>query len=204
MIRILGRISSINVRKVLWTLGEIGLPYQREDWGGPFASTRTPEFLALNPNGQIPVLIDDQGAFWESNAICRYLASRHRRELLPEDPRKRALVEQWMDWQATDFNYSWRYAFHALVRKTPGFTDPAEIEASLKNWSAKIAILEAQLTDEFITGPDFTVADIVVGLGINRWVMTPGTKGEFPAVRAYWQRLADRPAALAHAGFDEP
>jgi len=202
MIRVLGRVSSVNVRKVLWTLGEIGLSYQREDWGRGYASSSSPEFLALNPNGQIPVLIDDQGTLWESNAICRYLANRHHLQLLPVDPRKRALVEQWMDWQATDFNYSWRYAFHALSRKSPGYDDPAQIEASLKAWTDKIAILETQLKDVYLTGPDFTLADIVVGLGVNRWVKTPGTKGDFPAVRAYWQRLSDRPAARAHAGFD--
>ncbi len=86
MLRLLGRTSSMNVRKVLWTLDELGLAYEREDWGMGFASTGSPEFLALNPNGLVPVLIDGQGPLWESNAICRYLAAREG-ALLPAAPR---------------------------------------------------------------------------------------------------------------------
>ncbi len=97
-LRVLGRQSSINVRKVLWTCEEIGIDYVQEDWGTGFASTSTPEFLALNPNGLVPVIDSDDGILWESNTICRYLASRYGRDdLLPPSPWKRALVERWMD-----------------------------------------------------------------------------------------------------------
>ena len=89
-LRIFGKASSINVRKVLWTCAEIGLPWRLEPFGSGFASTRTPEFLALNPNGLVPVIEDDEGVLWESNSICRYLAARHGREdLLPAAPRAR-------------------------------------------------------------------------------------------------------------------
>ena len=81
--KVLGRTSSINVRKVLWTLDELDLAYEREDWGAGFASTKDPTFLALNPNALVPVLIDEHGALWESNAICRYLATGT--PLLPQD-----------------------------------------------------------------------------------------------------------------------
>ena len=112
MLRILGRASSINVRKVLWTCREIGLDYRREDFGTGFAPTNTPQFLAMNPNGQVPVIEDEAGVLWESNTICRYLAAKHARtDLLSADPRERAGVEQWMDWGATDLNSAWRYAF---------------------------------------------------------------------------------------------
>jgi glutathione S-transferase len=205
MLKILGRISSINVRKVTWACGEIGIPYEREDWGAGFKSAQSPEFLALNPNGLIPVVIDENGPLWESNAICRYLAAKHRRtDLLPEDPHRRAVVDQWMDWQATEFNYSWRYAVMALVRKHPDYKDEDQIEASLKAWRDKIAVIEGQIKAPFLTGDSFTIADIVVGLSINRWLKTPRTHGEFPEVRAYVERLMQRPAALAHAGFDLP
>jgi glutathione S-transferase len=91
MLKILGRTSSLNVRKVLWTCDELGLAYEREDWGTGFASTKSPEFLALNPNGLVPVLIDEQGALYESNTICRYLAARFGHgHLLPVEPRPRA------------------------------------------------------------------------------------------------------------------
>jgi glutathione S-transferase len=207
MLRILGRISSINVRKVVWSCGEIGLDYRREDWGAGFASPKSPDFLALNPNGMIPVLVDEGGALWESNVICRYLAAKHdRHDLLPEDPRGRAVVEQWMDWQAGDFNASWRYAFMALVRRHPDFGDAAAIRRSLDEWNGKIAILEDRLaaTGAYLAGDAFTLADIVVALSVNRWLKTPGTGGDFPAVRAYHRLLGQRPACLAHAGMEHP
>ena len=120
MLRILGRASSINVRKVLWTCREIGIDYRREDYGTGFAPTNTPQFLAMNPNGQVPVIEDEEGVLWESNTICRYLAAKHgRTDLLPATARERARVEQWMDWGATDLNMSWRYAFIALIWRDP-------------------------------------------------------------------------------------
>jgi len=83
MLRVLGRASSINVRKVLWTCREIGLSYDREDWGSGFRPTAVPEFLAMNPNGLVPVIEDEEGILWESNTICRYLASKHGRTDCP-------------------------------------------------------------------------------------------------------------------------
>ncbi len=100
MLQVLGRSSSINVRKVLWTCDELALPFAREDWGLGFRSTQAPEFLAKNPNALVPVIVDDGFVLWESNTVCRYLAARHGRDdLLPTEPQARARVEQWMDWQ---------------------------------------------------------------------------------------------------------
>ena len=99
MLKILGKSSSINVRKVLWLCAELDLAYNHEQWGAGFRSTQVPEFIALNPNATVPVIVDDGFVLWESNAICRYLASEHQRaDLLPDEPQARALVEQWMDW----------------------------------------------------------------------------------------------------------
>ena len=112
MLKLLGRSSSINVRKVLWTLAELRVDYTHEEWGTELLSLQSPTFLALNPNAMVPVLQHDGLTLWESNAICRYLASRFERpDLLPTNVAKRARVEQWMDWQATELNSSWRYAF---------------------------------------------------------------------------------------------
>ena len=95
MLRVLGKASSINVRKVLWTCQELGLTLEREDWGSGFRSTQEPAFLALNPNGLVPVLIDGERVLWESNTICRYLVGREgRRDLLPQEPGARAAVAE--------------------------------------------------------------------------------------------------------------
>lgn len=200
-LRILGRASSINVRKVLWTCAEIGLPFVREDWGTGFTPTSSPAFLALNPNGLIPVIEDENGVLWESNTICRYLAARHGRvDLLPAEPYARALVERWMDWQATELNPSWRTPFMALIRRDPAFSDPAQLAAGTALWNARMTLLDRQLaaTGAYVAGPVFTLADVVIGLSVTRWLLTPIERADLPAVQAYHQRLLERPGYIDH------
>ena len=196
MLKILGRPDSINVRKVLWTCVEMDLRYEHEAYGGTTRPTNTPEFLALNPNALVPVIVDDSYVLWESNAICRYLATREaRHDLLPQDAAARGLIEQWMDWQATELNTAWRYAFMALVRKSAAHTDPVSITASVESWNRVMRILDAQLarTGAFVAGATFTLADIVIGLATHRWLATPIARPEFPALAAYYARLCERP-----------
>ena len=205
MLQVLGRSSSINVRKVLWTCDELGLPFAREDWGMGFASTQAPEFLALNPNALVPVIKDGGFVLWESNTICRYLAAREgRTDLLPGEPQARALVEQWIDWQAGQLNNAWRYAFLALSRKSPAHTDAAAINASVHDWNRQMRLFEAQLvkTGAYAVGPSFTLADICLGLAVHRWLKTPITRPDLPAVAAYVERLRQRPAYGVHAPSD--
>ena len=207
MLKILGKSSSINVRKVLWLCVELDLSYDLEEWGSGFRSTLVPEFLALNPNAMVPVICDGDFVLWESNAICRYLASVHNRaDLLPEEPPARAIVEQWMDWQATELNNAWRYAFMGLVRNSPEHTNIAAIRASAENWNRRMAILEMQLskTGSFVAGSTFTLADIVIGLSINRWFMTPIDHPVFPAVAEYYERLSERPGFRLHGRNGTP
>ena len=195
--RLLGRLSSINVRKVAWTCDETGLSCQQEDWGTGFRSTHDAEFLALNPLGLVPVLVDGDVVLRESNTICRYLAGKAGRgDLLPVDPARRGAVEQWMDWQATDLNASWNYAFLALVRKNPAYTDAVQTAASLAEWDRLMGLLERHLAKggSYMVGDDFTVADIVIGLATHRWRSTPHDHPDLPAVAAYYDRLCQRPA----------
>ena len=192
MLRILGKASSINVRKVLWTCEEIGLPYERQDEG--------PE-LARNPNGLVPVIVDGDFVLWESNSIIRYLAGKWAAHaLLPAEPRARAEIDRWIDWQASEFNSAWRYAFSAIVRRDPAFTDLLQIERSKQAWTSVLAILDGQLsgTGAYVAGATFTLADIPIGLSVNRWFMTPMERPDFPAVSAYYERLSNRPAFLKH------
>ncbi|MGY8626260.1 glutathione S-transferase family protein [Chromobacterium violaceum] len=201
MLRILGRSSSINVRKVLWTCHEIGLDYEREDWGRGVRPVSDPAFLALNPFAMIPALVDGDVALSESNAICRYLAAKHgRRDLLPADPAGRAQVERWMDWQIADLNPAWSYAFHALSRNSPDHRDPARIADSVAAWNKQMAVLESQLGEAWLLGEDFTLADIALGVSVQRWLLTPFDKPALPKAEAYFERLRRRPAYLAHGG----
>lgn len=199
--RLLGRLSSINVRKAAWTCEEAGLDFTREDWGAGFRSTQDPELLALNPFGLIPILIDGETVVRESNTICRYIAGRAKRDdLLPADPARRAQIEQWMDWQATDFNNSWNYAFLALVRKNPAYADPVQTAKSLAEWDRLVGLLDHHLAAKgpYIAGKDFSLADIVIGLSIHRWRSTPHDLPDFPAVAAYYDRLCERDAFVKY------
>mgnify|MGYP000520595529 CR=1 FL=1 len=209
-LKILGKAASINVRKVLWTCAELGLAFEREDWGSGFRSTQDPAFLALNPNGLVPVLVDGDAVLRESNTICRYLAARAGRiDLLPPEPAARARVEQWMDWQATELNNAWRYAFMALVRNSPQHTDPAAITASVAGWHRHVAMLEQQLArgGPFVCGATFTLADVVLGLSINRWRSTPlPDRTAMPEVTAWFEIAATRQTRgrwSLGAGFSE-
>ncbi|MBL8341255.1 MAG: glutathione S-transferase family protein [Rubrivivax sp.] len=207
MLKVLGRATSINVRKVLWLCEELGLPLEREDWGTPERPTSDAAFLAINPHGLVPVIRDGEFVLRESNTICRYLAAAHgRTDLLPADPRGRAGVEQWMDWQATELNNAWRPAFMGLVRRHPAWQDAAAIAAGIEAWNAQMRLLDAQLarTGAWVTGGTFTLADIVLGLAINRWRLTPFDKPVLAAVQACEQRLAPRPGWRLHGANGMP
>ena len=207
MLKILGKPTSINVRKVLWLCEELALPCELETWGAGFRDPDTPEFRALNPNALVPVVIDGDAVLWESNTICRYLAGKHgRTDLLPTEPLARARIEQWMDWQGGDLNNAWRYAYMNLVRHSPAHPDAQAVAASAASWNRHMAILERQLEKAggFVAGPVFTLADIGLGLSVNRWLMTPIERPALPHVQAYYERLATRPAFRRHGCNGHP
>jgi glutathione S-transferase len=198
-LRVLGRKTSINVRKVLWTCAELDLPFEHLE--------SDPHLLAQNPNAMVPVIDDDGFVMWESNAICRYLAGKQPRgTLLPVEPTARARVEQWMDWQATELNSAWRYGFLALVRRSPKFQDPATISESIEAWNRHMRILDEHFVrgGQFITGEFFTLADVGLGLATHRWLLSPIERPHLDALHGYYQRLSVRPAFRAHVDPEVP
>lgn len=201
MLKILGKSSSINVRKVLWTCAEIGIPCELEEWGSGHRATDTPDFLALNPNGMVPVIQDQGATLWESNTICRYLSSKHQRfDLLPSAAMPRAQIEKWMDWQATELNNSWRYAFMGLVRHSAAHRDPEALATGIAQWNHHMGILNQQLlsTGAYVAGASFTLADIVLGLSVHRWIAAPIKHPPLPAVQDYYARLSERTGFMLH------
>lgn len=205
MLKILGRVTSINVRKVLWALDELGLDFSREDWGLPLRDPKVPEFLALNPNGQVPVLVENGFVLWESNAILIYLAEREG-QLLPRQLEARAQALQWLIWQTSELNPPWGYAVNALIRKTPGYDDPAKIADSMTRWGAKMDLLEAQLAKSetgFVAG-EFSIADIALGLSVHRWMSIAADKPVLTAVAEYYERLKGREAGARWMGKETP
>lgn len=207
MLRILGKASSINVRKVLWTCAELQIPFEREDWGSGFRSTHDAQFLALNPCAMVPVIQDGDFTLWESNTIIRYLVSRYDgSHLYPTDAQTRARIDQWIDWQASELNRSWSYAFLSLVRQSPEHQDSAALAVGIEQWSKNMAILDRQLekTGAYVSGEQFSLADIPIGLSVNRWFETPLAHPDFAAVKAYYDRLNLRPGYVLHGRNGTP
>ena len=207
MLTIYGRDSSINVRKVLWACSELDIAFERQDWGIGFRPTSEPSFVAMNPNAMVPVIDDDGFVLWESNSILRYLAGQYGDgALYPQALRLRARIDQWIDWQASDLNRSWSYAFMSLVRHSPAHQDPQALAAGCADWARYMHILDRQLasTGAYVAGSQFTLADIPVGLSVNRWFETPFEHPHLPAVRDYYERLSERPAYHLHGRNGTP
>ncbi len=197
MLRIWGRLSSVNVQKVVWCCDELGVAYERSDAGGAFGVVNTPEYLAMNPNGLVPVIDDDGFILYESNAVVRYLAAKHGEGTLwPREPRARADVDRWMEWQSTGFTPAMLAAFWQLVRTPPEKRDAAAVEASRAKSEKHAAILDAHLAGrEFMTGSTFTAADIVVGCAAHRWLNLPLAREPRPNLERWYASLRSRPGA---------
>jgi glutathione S-transferase len=166
MIKIWGRNTSINVQKVMWAVGELGIAHQRIDIGGAFGKNNEPDYLAMNPNGLVPTLEEDDFILWESNSIVRYLAAKFGAGTLePADPRARASASRWMDWQLTTCAPAIHGLFWGLIRTAPEKRDPAQINASREKTTAAMKILDTQLgKTAFVAGDLFSMGDIPVGL----------------------------------------
>ena len=197
MLRILGRLSSINVQKVVWCADELGLKYERTDVGGSFGGNKSADYLALNPNGLVPTIDEDGFILYESNAIVRYLAGRYSKGTLwPEDPRRRADVDRWMEWLSTSLVPAMRDAFWQLVRTPEEKRDRAAIEKSRGDSERLVGILDAHLAKrEFMTDNGFTAADIVVGCAAHRWLNLPLERTPRPNVERWYAALRARPAS---------
>ncbi len=202
MRRLWGRKNSSNVMKVIWLLEELRLPYERIDVGGPFGRTTDPDYLAMNPNSVVPTLEEANGfTLWESNVILRYLASAHAggAPIWPDALEARANIDRWMDWQQTILGPPATVVFQGLVRTAPEQRDLHAIEAGMVKLGQAYALLDGQLgRHEYIAGSDFTLADIPVGVHAHRWFSFAMMRPELPHLRAWYDRLLQRPAYRDH------
>lgn len=195
-----GRATSSNVMKVLWTLGELGLPFQRIDVGGAFGKTDTPEYRSMNPTGLVPTLQEGGFTLWESNAICRYLAAVHASgtALWPAEPHARANIDHWMDAQQTVLNRPMTGVFWGLVRTPADQRDLKAVEAAIIDTTKAWRMIEAKLNNHaFIAGDDFTLCDIPWGVHAHRWFNMDYlglARPDMPALRAWYDRLCQRDA----------
>jgi glutathione S-transferase len=202
MLTVWGRKTSSNVQALMWCIGELGLPYQRHDVGHRYGRNDTPEFLAMNPNGTVPVLRDGDGPpLWETGAILRYLVNRYGAPpFWPADADARAQTDKWAEWAKINIALNFTGpVFWRVVRTPPQRQDPAAIAAALATLEKKLAIAEAQLVrDDHLAGPDFTLADIQFGHVLYRYYDIAIARTALPALHRYYERLMPRPAFREH------
>jgi glutathione S-transferase len=204
MITLWGRLTSSNVQKVVWALGELGLDYEHIPLGGRYGGNNRPDYLALNPNGLVPTLRDGGLVVWESHAIVRYLCAEYGSStLFPPEPAERALVDQWTDWVATTFNPAWTGLFWQLVRTPVPQHDQAAIEKVLTATNRCFEIMEKRLGEvPYLGSAHLTYADIVAGVAMYRWTTMDIERPTRPNVEAWHARLLERPAFVKAVNVD--
>ena len=200
MLKIYGRTNSINVQKVMWLVAELGLPHTRIDVGGKFGGLNTPQYLAMNPNGLIPVIDDDGVILWESHAIVRYLSAKHAMgSWCPAQPDARAQADQWMDWMATTLSKGFSGLMMGFIRTSPAKHDWTAIRADQARAAQDYALLDRHLAARsYMLGDQITMGDIPVGASLFRYFTFGLERPALPNVEAYYERLKARPAYREH------
>src|SRR5919197_1454648 len=200
MIKIWGRNTSVNVQKVMWALGELGLPHERIDIGGSFGKNREPAYLAMNPNGLVPTLEEDGFLLWESNSIVRYLAAKYGVGTLePADMQARARASSWMDWQLTVAAPAITPVFWGLIRTPPEKRDHAAIEAGKVKTMAAMQMLDAQLAKSaFVAGDTLSMGDIPVAVMTYRFRRLMPERSGLDHLERWFTAIEQRPAFKEH------
>lgn len=205
MRKLWGRASSSNVMKVLWTLEELGLDYERIDAGGTFGRTREAAYRAMNPMGLVPTLEEEDGwSLWESNSIARYLCNAYAPggPLYPAEPRARAKVETWMDWTLGHLTAPMVTIFFTHVRLPEPQRDWTAEAKAREDAGRLFRIVDAQLAGRrFLCGEHVTLADIALGCWVHRWFLLPIERPDLPRLAAYYEALKTRPGFVKHVAL---
>lgn len=175
-LRIWGRMSSLNVRKVVWCAQELALDFQRTEVGGQFGVVKTPEYEALNPNALVPVIQDDGYVLWESNVIVRVTSAPNTAWARSTPPSCSPAGRRTLDGLATDHHEPgrarWFYPVGAHRTRTEGDADKYLVTVAATE--PLLALLDAHLAQQpFMVGDSFTMADIPIACEIHRWRAPP-------------------------------
>ncbi|NYU08206.1 glutathione S-transferase [Enterobacteriaceae bacterium CCUG 67584] len=198
MITLWGRNNSTNVKKVLWTLEELDLPFNQIMAGMQYGVNKEAEYLAMNPNGLVPLLRDDETdlTLWESNAIVRYLAAQYGQNRLWIDaPAKRAVGEKWMDWANQTLSPAHRVILMGLVRTPEAERNYAAINAAKESCESLFTMLdEALATQPWLSGDAFGVGDIAVAPFVWNLTNVDLEWTPRPNLARWLTNLSERPA----------
>jgi len=201
MLQIWGRRSALNVQKVMWLVGELNLPYQAIPAGGSEGGLDAPAFLAMNPHGRIPVVVDAGLPIWESHTILRYLAARYgAASFWPDDAGQRSQSDRWMDWAQTTLQPDFiTGVFWGYYRTPEPQRDGPAIASSLARCARHFQLLDTVLQDRaFLCGDQLTLADICTGTALYRYFELPIERLVLPHLLAWYERLQARPAYREH------
>ena len=204
MLTIWGRANSANVQKPMWLIGELDLPHERIDVGGPFGGLDDPAFLAMNPNGLIPVMQDGDAVLWESAAILRYIAETYGEDAIwPVDAVERAQIDMWIDWTNTTWVPAMTQVFNAFVRTPRANRNPAAVQRVVNAVATIAAKADRTLSErEHIAKDRFTLADIAFGVLLFRYFTLEFQRPHTPNLDRYYESLTSRPAYRQHAMID--
>lgn len=196
MLTVYGRATSSNVQALLWAMQELGLSYERLDYGEVYGGLNSPEFMALTPHRRIPVLAVDGKPIWETPAILRYLAAEYGDDSFwPIDPMRRAQVDMWAEWakHSVAVNFTGP-VFWRTARTKPENRDWQVIRNAVDTLEAELIKAEARLTEtRYLCGDELTLADIQLGHVLYRYFDIEISRRALPALRGYYDRLAKRP-----------
>ncbi len=203
-----GRRNAFNVQKVLWLLDELGLVYTHRDAGGAWGGLNSPEFLALNPHGRVPVLQDAALAVWESHAILRYLAARYAdtaalrdptAQWWPAQPAQRVRVDAWMDWSLATLQPEFMRLFWLFYRTPEAQRQAQKIGLSVAACDEHFGLLDLELAQRaYVAGDHCSLADIAAGTALYRYFEMGVPVVRHANVLAWYARLAARPAFRKH------
>lgn len=198
MITLFGRHSSDNTNKVTWCCGELGLKFAFVELQIGEAHLNS-EVVAHNPSARVPVLIDGNVALFESNTIVRYLAASYGNgHLTSPNVMKRSQLEKWMDFQTSQLEYPISILHRGYIRN-PGEISEDLIDCVRRQAEEAFLVLDRILVSQnWLGGREFSIADIPCGVMAYRWFSYPVRKMPMPALEAWYERLRLRPAFVRH------
>jgi glutathione S-transferase len=202
-IKVWGRFSSSNVKKVLWLADELKLEVERIDAGRQYGVVDTPAYKALNPNSRVPTIEDGDFVLWESNSIMRYLCMKYGGEAFyPADPATRADIDRWLDWSLSIVVPVDSPLFLGTVRTPPDKQDKAMIAANTERLGQIYAILDRRLEGRDYLVKNFSIADLGLSIFVDRWLRNTFLTGrpEQENLTAWIARIQPRPGFQKFVG----
>jgi glutathione S-transferase len=194
MLTIYGHPMSTCTRKVLMTLNETGTPYEMSVVEFATGAHKQAPHMARQPFGRVPALSDGGFELFESRAMCRYINDKASGKLMASDPKGRAVVEQWISIETSEFSsHAMKFIYEHTFKRPQ---TPEVLEAAGTGLTTTLEVMDKQLAKTpFLAGSDLTLADVVYMPYIDYIMATPAKEfiTKHPHVAAWWNKISERP-----------